>query len=171
MVFLALLAALLGVGAPAAVKYISVAAGCVIGMQGPGITLSASLNTVIIASTIFAASAAAFYFMRPKRVTEYNTWSCGYYKLTPRTEYSATAFSKPLRIAFGFFLLPYSKTEKIRDSFYHVRSFKYEVFTTPVFRNYIYDPVVNLVFMAARQVKKIQPAASMFTWLIYSSPS
>jgi len=138
MVFLAAAAVLLGVGAPSAIRCISAVADSVIAAPAGGITLSASLNTVIIASAIFTASAAAFYFMRPRRTTECNTWDCGYYKLGARTEYSATAFSKPLRIAFGFFLLPYSKTEKIRDSFYHVRSFKYEVFTTPVFRDYVY---------------------------------
>jgi hydrogenase-4 component B len=159
MVFLAAVTALLGIGAPLAIKCISAVAGSVVAAPAGGMALSASLNTVVIASAIFAASAAAFYFMRPRRITGYNTWDCGYYKLGARTEYSATAFSKPLRIAFGFFLLPYSKTEKIRDSFYHVRSFKYEVFTTPIFRDYVYEPVVKLVFMAARQVKKIQPGS------------
>ena len=70
----------------------------------------------------------------------YKTWDCGYYKLDSRNEYTATAFSKPFRIAFSFFLLPYRKTEKIMESFYHIKSFTYETHTTMIFKKYIYAP-------------------------------
>jgi len=94
------------------------------------------------------------------------TWDCGYYKLTSRNEYTATGFSKPFRIAFSFFLLPYRKTQKIRESFYHVKSFAYETHTTKVFKKYIYDPVLALVFKSAKSMRRIQPG-SIHLYLAY----
>lgn len=96
----------------------------------------------------------------------YNTWDCGYYALDSRTEYTATAFSKPFRIAFSFFLLPYRKSKKIRDSFYHVRTFTYETHTTLVFRKYFYEPFVRLVYAAAWKMRKLQPG-SIHLYLLY----
>lgn len=125
---------------------------------GQGGCLSAPL--IAIALIIFAVSAFGVYlsFGRRKAVS-YNTWDCGYYKLDSRNEYTATAFSKPFRIAFGFFLMPYRKTQKIRESFYHVKSFTYETRTTQVFRKYVYDPLLALVFKSAKSIRRIQPGS------------
>jgi len=94
---------------------------------------------------------------RRTRVVRYNTWDCGYYALDARTEYTATAFSKPFRIAFSFFLLPYRKSKKLWDSFYHVRSFTYETHTTPVFERHFYEPLLKIIYHSALKLKKIQP--------------
>ncbi|MCX5716338.1 MAG: hydrogenase 4 subunit B, partial [Candidatus Omnitrophica bacterium] len=79
---------------------------------------------------------------------------------------TATAFSKPFRIAFSFFLLPYRKSEKIRDSFYHVRKFTYETHTTPVFRRYFYNPLVRLVYSTAFKMRRLQPG-SIHLYILY----
>ena len=119
---------------------------------------AALLAIILILGVIFIAAFIYFLFGKPK-TSFVNTWDCGYYNLTSRNEYTSTAFSKPFRIAFSFFLKPYKKTEKIRDSFYHVKSFKYEVFTTPVFKRYIYDPILSLVLKSAGQMRKMQPGS------------
>jgi hydrogenase-4 component B len=127
------------------------------------------LSIPLIAAVFIAIMAIiffCFYLGRRKRVRVFNTWDCGYYNLGARNEYTATAFSKPLRIAFGFFLLPYRKTEKVRDSFYHVRSFKYAVFTTPVFKRYFYDPLLQLFYKTALRMKKLQPG-SINLYILY----
>ncbi len=126
--------------------------------SGQGGYLSSPL--IALALVVFAASALGVYlsFGRKKAVS-YNTWDCGYYKLDSRNEYTATAFSKPFRIAFGFFLMPYRKTQKIRDSFYHVKSFIYETRTTQVFRKYVYEPLLALVFKSAKSIRRIQPGS------------
>jgi hydrogenase-4 component B len=87
------------------------------------------------------------------------TWDCGYYKFGPRNQYSGTAFSKPFRIAFSFFLLPYRKTQKVRESFYHVKSFAYETHTTFVFKKYIYEPLLALVLKSAKFMRRMQPGS------------
>ncbi len=112
----------------------------------------------LILAIILLITATLIYLFTGK-VKKYGTWNCGYYKLTPRNEYTATAFSKPFRIAFGFFLKPYRKTEKLRESFYHVKTFKYETHTTSIFQEYIYKPILAFTFGSARFIRKIQPGS------------
>ncbi|MFA6320351.1 MAG: proton-conducting transporter membrane subunit [Candidatus Omnitrophota bacterium] len=107
-----------------------------------------------------------FKFGLRTKQTSYNTWDCGYYNLNSRNEYTGTAFSKPFRIAFSFFLLPYRKSEKIRDSFYHVRKFTYETHTTMVFKNYFYQPLTRFVYSTASKMKKLQPG-SIHLYIFY----
>jgi len=120
------------------------------------------LSVPLLALVLFVLGAIGFFIYRlfgREKVKIYQTWGCGYYKLGSRNEYTATAFSKPFRIAFSFFLLPYRKTQKIRESFYHVKSFAYETYTTPVFKKYIYKPVIALVFKSAKFMRRIQPGS------------
>ncbi|MFA5336268.1 MAG: proton-conducting transporter membrane subunit [Candidatus Omnitrophota bacterium] len=181
LVFMSLLTIAIGLSAPYILKILVAVSGCASGIDTAGMNFSlnnftlapagsAAVSAPMIALAVIfvAGTAAALAYFGPskKRVSEGKTWGCGYYELDSRTEYSATAFSKPFRIAFSFFLLPYSKTEKIRESFYHVKSFRYEVFTTPVFRRYIYDPALKLIIGTARTVRKIQPG-SIHVYIAY----
>ena len=129
----------------------------------------AQLSTFWLASGLILLALAAFavykLFGRVKTVI-YKTWDCGYYKIGARNEYTATAFSKPFRVAFSFFLMPYRKTQKIRESFYHVKSFAYETHTTPVFKRYIYQPLLSLVFKSAKSMRRIQ-LGSIHLYLAY----
>ena len=131
------------------------AGGATIGFPFSGVTLNAWLLGLV-----FAASMAVIYILvyagrRRIRVIG-KTWDCGYYHLTPRTQYSGTAFSKPFRVAFSFFLLPYRRSEKIRETFYHVRQFTYETQTTSVFKTYLYQPLLRGIFGAAHRAKAFQ---------------
>lgn len=176
VLFLAILTVAFGLAAAAIIKILTNVSGCAAGINtegmnftmnnfviapqaGNGVYLSSPLIALALVLVIAIASAVTYFIYGKRKVTAGKTWDCGYYQLSPRTEYTATAFSKPFRIAFSFFLLPYTKTEKIRDSFYHIKSFKYEVFTTPVFRRYIYQPIIGLVFRIAHKVRKLQPGS------------
>jgi hydrogenase-4 component B len=125
---------------------------------------------LVLACALAAAAALSFALVRlfcgPARRTVFNTWDCGYYSLKPRNEYTGTAFAKPFRIAFSFFLQPYRRSEKVRDSYYHVRKFSYEVFTSPVIKLYLYDPVVKYVMRSAHSLRRIQPG-SIHIYLAY----
>lgn len=117
------------------------------------------LSTPLLALGLIVMGGAGFAIYRlfnRAKVRIYKTWDCGYYKLNSRNEYTATAFSKPFRIAFSFFLLPYRRTQKIRESFYYVKSFAYETYTTFVFKKYIYEPLLALVFRTAKSMRRIQ---------------
>ena len=128
-----------------------------------------SVLPLMIAVVLLTLGIAIFIWfktgMRSKQVM-YNTWDCGYYNLDSRNEYTATAFSKPFRIAFSFFLLPYRKSEKIRDSFYHVRKFTYETRTTFVFKHYFYEPLARSIYAVALKMRKLQPG-SIHLYILY----
>lgn len=181
MFFLSFLVIVFGLAATGIIKLLaqvaSVASGVDISRMSfslnnftltPGAGRSAYLSVPVLAFVLIVLAAACFavYMFGRARERIYKTWDCGYYKLDSRNEYTATAFSKPFRIAFSFFLLPYRKTQKIRESFYHVKSFAYETHTTLVFKKYIYDPALALVFKSAKFMRRLQPG-SIHLYLSY----
>lgn len=182
MFSLAILAVVFGLAATVIMKVLAQVAGSATGIDvsamsfslnawivspraGTGVYLSTPLICIALV-LLGVAGFVAYMLFGKERTRSCRTWGCGYYTLTARNEYTATAFSKPFRIAFSFFLLPYRKTEKVRESFYHVKSFSYETYTTKVFKKYIYDPVVTLVFRSAFFMRRIQPG-SIHLYLSY----
>jgi len=175
MLILAVLIVIFGLAAGLIIKLLAKVSGSALGIDisrmsfslnnftlTPQIAKNIYLSTPSLALwlILFGIAGFAIYriFGRGKSVI-YKTWDCGYYRLDSRNEYTATAFSKPFRIAFSFFLMPYRKTQKIRESFYHVKSFTYETHTTKVFKKYIYDPALAIVFKAAKSMRRIQPGS------------
>ncbi|MFA4992014.1 MAG: proton-conducting transporter membrane subunit [Candidatus Omnitrophota bacterium] len=175
MFFLSSLTVVFGLAAVKVVKLLARVAGGITGFDAGAMDFSFNnftlnpeagngiyLSTPLLALTLVLAGIAglaAYSLFGGNKKTIYKTWDCGYYKLDSRNEYTATAFSKPFRVAFSFFLMPYRRTRKIRASFYHVKSFTYETHTTPVFKKYIYDPLIALVFRLAGSMKRIQPGS------------
>ncbi|MEI8349525.1 MAG: proton-conducting transporter membrane subunit [Candidatus Omnitrophota bacterium] len=176
MVFLSALTLIFGLAAGVIFKVLAAIAQSIVAADAPAMNFSLNnftlatvsdnptylspLAVALVLVAVMAVTAILVFVVAGKaRVKKYGTWDCGYYKLTGRNEYTSTAFSKPFRIAFSFFLRPYRKTEKIRESFYHVKAFKYETFTTPVFKKYIYAPILAITFGSARLMRRIQPGS------------
>ncbi|MDD5593787.1 MAG: hypothetical protein PHG97_03490, partial [Candidatus Margulisbacteria bacterium] len=181
--FLAAMTVLLGLGAVWTIDKLTVIAGFTTGINtaglkyfangfvldprpGSGIYLSSPLIALILLAAVGITLAVVYFAFGRSRIAVGSTWDCGYYELTPRNEYTATAFSKPFRLAFSFFLQPYRKKEKIKESFYHVRSLVYETKTKKVFKEYIYEPFLALVFSAGRTMRRSQPG-SIHLYLSY----
>jgi hydrogenase-4 component B len=172
MFFLSLLTVVFGLAAAPIMKVLAKVATVVMNIDltlspqaGKGVYLSTPIIALVLCALGIIGFAVYMLCGREKPVI-YKTWDCGYYRLGSRNEYTATAFSKPFRIAFSFFLLPYRKTQKIRESFYHVKSFAYETHTTPVFKKYIYDQALSLVLRSAKSMRRIQPG-SIHVYLAY----
>jgi len=182
MFFLSLLTIVFGLAAVKIIRILAYVSGSATGFDISGMSFSFNnfilspqagrniyLSPPLLALGLIILGGAGFavykLFNRGKAVI-YKTWDCGYYKFSSRNEYTATAFSKPFRIAFSFFLLPYRRTQKIRESFYHVKSFAYETHTTPVFKKYIYEPLLALVFKTAKSMRRIQ-LGSIHLYLSY----
>src|SRR3989339_2027572 len=178
--FLALMTVVLGLLASPVIKILSRVSGYVLSADVSAMSVSGfSLNNLVvmplagtylssplIALALIVVSGVALglvlLFYGKSKVTVDKTWGCGYYNLDSRTEYTATAFSKPFRIAFSFFYRPYHKKEKIRDSYYHVKSMKYETSITPLFKKYIYDTVISRVFGTANFLSRMQSGSIHF---------
>jgi len=182
MFFLALLTVVFGLAASIVIKFLVIVSGCATGIgvekinftlnnfvlapQGSTVYLSSPLVALVLVTIIGFIAAGVYFGLGRNKVAVNKTWDCGYYNLDSRTEYTATAFSKPFRVAFSFFLLPYRKTKKIRESSYHIKSFRYEVFTTSVFKSYIYEPVIKLIYITAKNLRRFQPG-SIHLYLAY----
>ena len=94
------------------------------------------------------------------------TWGCGG-TLTPRTEYSATAFSKPLLMVFREVYRPTREVQALTDvSPYFPSEVRYRVEIEPTFERHLYDPLVRGVIQLAERMKVLQ-AGSLHAYLGY----
>lgn len=99
---------------------------------------------------------------------KYGTWDCGYPELTPRMQYSATGFSKPLRIVFRALYMPTRelKTEKGVTPYHH-KAMKYSVSTQSLFEKYFYLPIIRFFTRFARKSRLTIQTGSVHAYLIY----
>jgi hydrogenase-4 component B len=94
------------------------------------------------------------------------TWGCGG-ELTPRTEYTATAFSKPLMMIFQAVYRPTQEIEALAEvSPYFPREVRYRAEIEPTFERYVYGPLARAVLRAANGMKVLQ-AGSLHAYLAY----
>jgi len=171
LIFLSSLTLLFGIFAAPVFKLLAKITADISGFKSAGSELTSGLlslspqgtfhfNGLLLVLLVLAVSIIVYIIVRiisrERSVTYGRTWDCGYYGLTARNQYTATGFSKPLRMAFNFILRPYKKTEKVRDSYYHVKSFKYEIFTKQLFTEYFYSPIIKRLFSFSESIRKIQ---------------
>jgi hydrogenase-4 component B len=94
------------------------------------------------------------------------TWGCGG-RLSPRTEYTATAFSKPLLMVFREVYRPTREVEALADvSPYFPTEVRYRVEIEPTFERHLYDPLVRGIIGLAARMKVLQ-AGSLHAYLGY----
>jgi len=93
-----------------------------------------------------------------RRKTVYaDSWDCGIPGLTSRMQYTATAFTKPLRIIYKRIYLP-SRDLKVTYLVkpFFVKSIRYGGEITPFFEHYVYEPVTRSINIVAGKVKLLQ---------------
>jgi hydrogenase-4 component B len=94
------------------------------------------------------------------------TWGCGG-ELTPRTEYTAAAFSKPLMMIFRAVYRPTREVETLADvSPYFPLEVRYRTAIEPTFERYVYAPLLRTVLRIAHGMKALQ-AGSLHAYLAY----
>lgn len=97
----------------------------------------------------------------------YETWGCGQPVTTARNEYTATAFSKPIRIWFNSI---FRSRREIHATYtaspYFKQSFSFDTQVEPIFEKYFYAPVTRLVVAASRILRVIQ-TGSIHAYLAY----
>ncbi|MGA2854331.1 MAG: proton-conducting transporter membrane subunit, partial [Verrucomicrobiota bacterium] len=95
------------------------------------------------------------------------TWDCGLRGLTPRMEYTATGFSKPIRMIFKALFLPRREVQREYDfSPYFTTTMRFESHVEEVFQTRIYRPLNRLVLGVSRRLRALQ-AGSIQAYLIY----
>ena len=95
------------------------------------------------------------------------TWDCGLRGLTPRMEYTATGFSKPIRMIFKALFRPRREVQREYDfSPYFATTIRFESHVEEVFQTRIYRPLNRLVLGVSRRLRALQ-AGSIQAYLIY----
>jgi hydrogenase-4 component B len=95
------------------------------------------------------------------------TWGCGG-ELSARTEYTATAFSKPLMMIFRAIYRPTREVASLAEvSPYFPSEVRYRAEIEPTFERFVYGPVVRTILRVAKGMKVLQ-AGSLHAYLAYT---
>ncbi len=125
--------------------------------------IPAALGVVTLAGLGIAAVLAMRARLPVRRAP---TWGCGG-ELTARTEYTATAFSKPLMMIFRGIYRPTRQVEALAEvSPYFPKEVRYRSEIEPTFERFVYRPLMRGVFRIAEAMKMLQ-AGSLHAYLSY----
>ncbi|MBI3875928.1 MAG: hypothetical protein HY300_08225 [Verrucomicrobia bacterium] len=106
-------------------------------------------------------------FARKTQTRRGPTWDCGLRGLTPRMEYTATGFSKPLRMIFKALFQPRREVELEYDfSPYFAKTLRFESHVEEVFEQRIYRPLRIVILRTSRRLRAIQ-AGNLHFYLLY----
>ena len=136
---------------------------------GSGMT-SGSFDAVIPATLGLVVagglSLAVLLTRRPTAPRRLPTWGCGG-ALSARTEYTATAFSKPIVMIFRAIYRPTREVETLAEvSPYFPREVRYRSAMEPTFERFLYGPLQRAVLALAAGMKVVQ-AGSLHAYLAY----
>jgi hydrogenase-4 component B len=135
---------------------------------GPDISatvIPSALGLTVLAAAAIAAIVAGVFRLR-RIVRRAPTWGCGGV-LSPVTEYTGTAFSKPLLMIFRAVYRPTREVEALADvSPYFPQEVRYRVEIEATFERYIYRPLTQAVISLAERMKVLQ-AGSLHAYLAY----
>jgi len=113
---------------------------------------------ILLALLCIGLAVIAFVITGGKRKTAYaDSWDCGMPSLTPRMQYTATAFTKPIRLIFKRIYLPKRELDIsyiLKPVF--IKSMKYSGEITPFFERYMYEPLTWLIRNAAAKARMLQ---------------
>ncbi len=127
----------------------------------PAAILSAMLLGFLIVFVLIKTAGAS------KKTVYADSWDCGIRALTPRMQYTATAFTKPVRVIFKSIYLP---RREIRISYrqkpFFAREITYRSDITPFIESYIYRPLLSAVHWTAHKIRHLQ-SGSLHLYLGY----
>ncbi len=85
------------------------------------------------------------------------TWACGLSKIEPQMQYTATGFSKPIRMIFSNIVRATHEIETEEESSPYFRpAIRYELKTESIFDRYLYDPSNKAVLSIAHTLRRMQ---------------
>jgi hydrogenase-4 component B len=106
-------------------------------------------------------------FARHSKVRRGPTWDCGQRGLTPHMEYTATGFSKPIRMIFKALFRPRRDVQREYDfSPYFAKTIRFESHIEEVFVQRLYRPLRILILRVSRRIRTLQ-AGSIHVYLLY----
>ncbi len=136
-----------------------------------GTARSGAVSTSGIAAVLVLLSLVPAFFLaiRGKRVSRKTgpTWDCGLPGLTADNEYTATAFSKPLRMIFSTLYRPRREIQaEFEVSPYYPTAIRFESEIEPSFEKRLYEPIKERILAVADSMRALQ-AGSIHAYLAY----
>jgi hydrogenase-4 component B len=126
------------------------------------------LSPLLVALPVLAAIVLALALAQATRYTVRRapSWGCGG-ELTEHTEYTATAFSKPLMLIFAAIYRPTREVSRVEEvSAYFPSAVRYRAEIEPTFERFVYGPITRGVLGLAERMKVVQ-AGSLHAYLAY----
>jgi hydrogenase-4 component B len=125
-----------------------------------------AVTPALFGVAVLGALAVGVALARCGRARRVPTWGCGG-ELTAQTEYTATAFSKPVLMIFRAVYRPTREVEALADvSPYFPSEVRYRGAIEPTFERYVYGPLLRIVLRLAAGMKVLQ-AGSLHAYLAY----
>lgn len=135
--------------------------------------IGGAVSLSFIALLLFAWVLAAYFLVwiaaRKRKEKTYPTWDCGAPVASPRTEVSATGFSRTLIVIFASVLRPVKHEESQYSSTRHKYfpiSRKVSFHITDIWTKYLYDPYGVAMTWLANQSTKVQNG-NVHTYILY----
>ncbi len=101
------------------------------------------------------------------RVRTVPVWDGGMLRFRPRMQYTGAAFANPIKVTFGRLYQPEVRVERASDDpAGRSGPVHYDFHVLPVFRRYLYDPVVVAVRWLARLMRPLQ-SGDVNVYLLY----
>ncbi len=127
-----------------------------------------TLGITLIALCLSSIPVALWWlFARRSRKRIDATWACGQPILQPQMEYTATGFSKPIRMIFKALFRPHREVQREYDySPYFTTTIRFSAHVEEVFETRIYRPFRRWVWWISRRMRALQ-AGSIQAYLIY----
>jgi hydrogenase-4 component B len=133
----------------------------------PGGTVSTSI--IAIGLLILAGAAVLLVTVAGRKFARQRgpAWDCGLPGLTEENEYTATAFSKALRMIFSVLYQPRREIQQVFDvSPYFPKEIRFESEIEPTFEKRLYAPLQEFIFRFSTRMRTIQ-AGSIHAYLAY----
>ena len=130
-----------------------------------------TVSTLGIAAMLVLLSALPailwLVWSRGTRRTTGPTWDCGLPGLTAANEYTATGFSKPIRMIFSALYRPRREIQaEYEVSPYYPTAIRFESEIEPAFEKHFYHPFEEWLLRVARRMRSLQ-AGSIHAYLAY----
>jgi hydrogenase-4 component B len=147
---------------------LNLADGLVLGGLGEKAGSVSTLVLTLMAVCLLPIPFALWFIFGRKTTTHIGpTWDCGLRGLTPRMEYTATGFSKPIRMIFRTLFRPRRKMQaEFEFSRYFATGLKFESHIEETFEHRLYRPLNRFILRFSRRMRALQ-AGSIQAYLIY----
>ena len=132
---------------------------------------SGSVSPAMIAVLLIGLGAVPLLLLvlwgRKSSRTTGPAWDCGLAGLTSQNEFTATAFSKPLRMIFGALFRPRREIQaEYEVSPYYPKAIHFESEIEPTFETHFYRPLQHGILWIATRMRRLQQG-SIHLYLLY----